>query len=311
MSYPMRRVTIPTSKMDVSIQFYHDILGLTVFYDQVMEPDPESESLLGPEGKKPHRLVSLQQGDEVVGMLGLLDYMQPDLDIRPFEKAAGQPFPLVLVFTVANLEEVVGRVRDSGCRIVSPPQSWEIPGRGTGAGMSFVYPNGILIELTQLPDRDSQQTGSISPIRRVTVPVSRGQMTPTIRFYQAALGLDVFYDDVVVSEKDQSMLDLPGVVKTRLVSLQQGDTRFGMVGLLEYIEPPIDWQPFSKRVGQPYDVIFVFNVDDIDDVIARAEAHGGRLLARKTYESPQRGRADGVMLADPNGVVIDLTQFLG
>jgi hypothetical protein len=37
---------------------------------------------------------------------------------------------------------------------------------------------------------------------------------------------------------------------------------------------------------------------------------GSALIARKTYEIPQRGKAEGATIIDPNGVVIDLTKFL-
>jgi predicted enzyme related to lactoylglutathione lyase len=310
MSYPMRRVTIPTVKMDETIQFYHDVFGMTVFYDQLMEPVAGSPSLLGPEGDHPHRLVSLQQGDSVIGMMGLIDYRQPELNIRPFEKKPGSVFPLIVVFTVDDLAAVADKVRKTGCPIIGQARKWEIPGKGMGAGMSFVDPNGVLVELTQLPERDPQQKGPVSCLRRVTVPIVRGKMPETIRFYQEVFGLSVFYDGIVATPPGESMLGLPEAVETRIVSMAQGDTRYGMAGFLEYLEPDVQWQPFTKKAGYPYEVIFVFMVDEMDKVITKAKELGGRLLARKTYEIPQRGKADGVMLADPNGVVIDLTQFI-
>lgn len=311
MSYPMRRISLPTVKIEETIRFYQDVFGMTVFYDQVMEPVPGTESLLGPEGLKPHRIVSLQQGNSVTGMMGLIDYMQPELGIKPFVKEENGPFPVVVVFLVEDIEAVAQKVRKTGYRIVGGPSSFEIPGVGTGAGMSFVDPNGVLVELTQLPKKDPQLTEPISSIRRVTVPVVKGTMDKTVAFYEKVFGLKVYYDDVVVSEPDKSLLDLPGVVRTRLVSLQSNDERFGMVGLIEYLEPDVQWQGFSKKKGYPYEVIFVFLVDDMNDVITKATAEGGKLLARKLYEIPQRGMVDGAMLEDPNGVVIDLTQMLG
>lgn len=307
---PMRRVTLPTIKMEETIQFYTDVLGMKTFYDQIMVPESGTQSLLGPEGNAPHRLVSLQQGDSTVGMLGLLDYMQPELGIKPFEKKPGMPYPIIIIFLVDDVKEIATKVRNSGYKIIGGPQKWEIPGKGPGAGMSFLDPNGILVELTQLPSRDPDQRGPISPIRRVTIPVAKGKMGESIRFYQKALGMKVYYDNVVVTDLDKSLLGIPGIVKTRLVSLQQGENRFGMVGLLEYFEPEMEVKPFVKRPGYPYEVIFVFVVDDMEDVLSKATALGSTVLARKTYNIPQRGKADGAMITDPNGVVIDLTQWL-
>ena len=306
MSSALRRVTLPTAKMAETIQFYADVLGLTVFYDQVMTPEPGSQSLLGPEGNKPHRLVSLQQADSEVGMLGLLDYMQPELGVKPFLKQPDGPYPLVIVFVVEDLDSIAAKVRRSGCPIIGEPQQWEIPGKGTGAGMTFLDPNGVLVELTQLPQKDPAMPGPISNLRRVTVPVPSGRMADTIRFYERGFGLHTYYDQVVATD----MLGIPGGAKTRIVSLQSGDERFGMVGLLEYLEPQLAVEPLTKKPGYPYEVILVFVVDEMDPVIRKATDLGGKLLARKTYTIPQRGSADGVMLADPNGIVIDLTAWL-
>jgi predicted enzyme related to lactoylglutathione lyase len=83
-----------------------------------------------------------------------------------------------------------------------------------------------------------------------------------------------------------------------------------MVGLLEYLEPEMEIRPFVKRQGHPYQVIFVFTVDDMGCVLSKAAAFGSTVIGRRRYDIPSRGRADGAMITDPNGVLIDLTQFL-
>jgi len=296
--------------MQASIKFYRDVVGMTVFYDQTFNPEPSIESLLGPEGNAPHRLVSLQQGDSTVGMLGLLDYMQPQLGTHPFIKKPGMPYPIIIVIFVDDAKAIAGRVQAAGGKVVGPLKEVEIPGRGTMAAMTFVDPNGVLVELNQFPHRDPQQAGLVSPLRRVTIPIARGKMEESIRFYQQVMGLKVFYDDMVVSMPGQSMLGIPGVVRTRVVSLQRGDSRFGMVGLIDYLEPEMDIEPLIKKPGYPYEVLLVFIVDDMAEVLSQATALGSTVLARKQYHIPQRGMADGAMITGPGGVVIDLTQWL-
>ena len=307
---PLRRVTVPTSRMDDTIRFYTDILGMRVFYDQVMTPEEGEPSLLGPEGNRPHRLVSLQQDDYDIGMLGLIDYMAPELGVKPWPKKPDAPYPLVFVFAVDDARAIAAKAQQKGYPVVAPPHEWEIPDKGTAVGMSLLDPNGVLVEFTQLPAHDPDQRGPISPLRRVTMQVARDKMQPCIQFYEQALGMMTYYENIIASEPGQSSLGLPGVVKTHLVSLQQGGNRFGMVGLLEYLKPKVEVTAYAKKPGYPYEVILVFVVDNMDEVLARVAAYGGTLLARKRYQIPQRGMADGTMIADPNGVAIDLTQRL-
>jgi predicted enzyme related to lactoylglutathione lyase len=283
---------------------------MKVFYDQIFTPEPDVQSLLGPEGNAPHRLVSLQQGDSTIGMLGLLDYMQPQLGIRPFVQKPGKPYPVIIVIFADDVKGIASRVRDAGGKIIGDLKEVEIPERGTMAAMTFVDPNGILVDVNQFPQRDPQQPGPVSPLRRVTMPIIRGKMEESVRFYQQVLGMKVFYDDMVVSMPGESMLGIPGRVKTRVVSLQQGDSRFGMVGLIDYLEPEMEIEPLVKRTGYPYEVLLVFIVDDMAGVLSQATALGSIVLARKQYQMPQRGKADGAMITGPGGVVIDLTQWL-
>jgi len=310
MTSAIRRVTITAVDMAESIRFYTEVLDLRVFYDQVLTTPPGTESLLGPEGNSPHRLVSLQQGDSTTGMIGLIDYMQPDLGIKTISRPPGEPYPLVVIFAVEDIMAVAAKGRDAGYRIIAEPHEWYIPGKGMGAGMSFLDPSGVLVEMTQLPSRDPEQKDPISPVRRVTIPVNSGKMAESIRFYQQAMGMTVYYDDIIVSGEGQSSLGMPGTVKSRLVSMQQGDHRFGMVGLLEYLEPAFDIQPIRKMSGYPWGFIFVFVTEDMDYIIEQTPLLGGSVVARKTYDIPNRGKVDGAIITDPNGVPIDMTRWL-
>jgi len=305
----MHRVTIATAKLEESIRFYTDVLGAHISYDHSITPQPEpgAVSLLGPEGNTPHRLVSLQQGDIPVGMLGLLEYQDANIIVPSLEKKPGMPHPMVLVIRVDDVEQVATRARELGLPIIRGPAFQAARGKGAaGNTLVIVDPNGVVLELSQPPIWDPEHPRPTSPILRATVAVARESIEPSIKFYQQVLGMSVMMDREITFAPGQFPLGDPGQVTVRLVVMQQGDSQMGNIGLMTYLEPEMEIRPFIKQPGSPYPVIFVFLVDDLDEVLARAQSLGSPLIARMTYEIPQRGQSEGATIIDPNGVVIDL-----
>ena len=64
--------------------------------------------------------------------------------------------------------------------------------------------------------------------------------------------------------------------KTRLIIMQCQDPMIGMIGLLQWVDPPQVTPPVPQRVefGAP---IFVMASDDVRGVFARAQAAGGQI----------------------------------
>jgi len=295
--------------MEESIKFYTDVFGAKIFYDQTMSNEPGVISLLGPEGSSTHRLVSLQQGDSTVGMIGLLEFQDPKIEVKPFAKKPGMPYPMVYVIRVDDVEQVAAKVRQWGCHIIRGPALHEVPEQGTSGSLVIVEPNGIVLELSQPPAWEPQHPRPTSPMLRATIAVAQDKMKPSIKFYQDVFGMSPMMDREITFEPGLFPLGDPGKVVVRLVVMQQGDSQVGNVGLMTYLEPDMEIEPFIKQPGSPYPVLFVFMVDDMDAVATRALSLGGTLIARKTYDIPQRGIAEGATIIDPNGVVIDLTKI--
>ena len=121
--------------------------------------------------------------------------------------------------------------------------------------------------------------------------------------------MSVETDREIVFAPGTSSLDVPDEIKLRLVILQQGDSQIGNVGLMTYLQPEVEVRTWAKLPGSPYPVFLVFIIDDMEAVLARATSVGSPILGRIQYEIPQRGKAQGAVIADPNGVAIDLTQW--
>jgi len=144
---PTRRTTIVVGDIDTSLRFYRDTLGLTVFYDQVIDAEAEGQ-LLGVAGAKV-RLVALQADGAVEGMVGLMQFIRPDLNPRAqFRRDIADP-DLFLIFLTDDIGGVHDRMVRHGARVKCPPIEYEIPGRGTSAGLTCYDPDGILVEFTQ------------------------------------------------------------------------------------------------------------------------------------------------------------------
>lgn len=70
----IRRATITTRKMDESLRFYRDVLGFSIWYDQVVD-DPIITRLLGvPPGVAARVCILRAEDDHDAGMIGLMEF---------------------------------------------------------------------------------------------------------------------------------------------------------------------------------------------------------------------------------------------
>jgi len=309
----MRNVTIATAKMEESIKFYTDVFGAKVFHEfsRTKPREPGTISLLGPgpEGRSPFRVVFLQQGDSTVGMIGLMEYKDSNIKVKPFEKKPGKPYPIFFVIRVEDVEKVAAKVRSWGSKIIRGPLKYERPGEGLFGSLVIIDPNGVVLELSQPPAWDPTHPRPTSPVLRATIAVAPEKMEPSIKYYQHVFGMSSMMDREITFEPGQSPLGDPGKVVVRLVVMQQGDSQLGNVGLLTYLEPKMDIPPLVKEPGSPYPVVFVFRVEDLDGALSQVESQGGTLIARRSLENPQPGQEELATVIDPNGVLIELNKL--
>lgn len=64
--------------------------------------------------------------------------------------------------------------------------------------------------------------------------------------------------------------------RTRLILMQARDAVIGMIGLLEWVDPRIDFKPLPTRIA-PGTPIFVIEASDCRATVERARAAGGRI----------------------------------
>lgn len=151
-------------------------------------------------------------------------------------------------------------------------------------------------------------------IRRVTVIVR--DMEISLKLYRDVFGMKVNYDAVLPMSGVALPAGKPGA-KARLVLLNSNDPYIGWVGLLQWVDPPLDNPgPYPKRMA-PGGVVIVTNTDDVEGRCAAAAKVPGVTMTGppRLQEYPGRNgappiRVKGCNFFDPDGILIEMNQLL-
>jgi len=148
----IKRTTLMVRDGDRASHWYETVLGMTKWMDT---PFTLSGTQLAA-GKKGDqtRLIILKCQDDLIGMIGLLEWLDPKMDAPdelPTEIKFGTP-----VFVVASddAKGAVERARALGSRIHSEPRDWTVTGadgkKKDMIGCSFWDLDGYFFEVNQV-----------------------------------------------------------------------------------------------------------------------------------------------------------------
>ena len=151
--------------------------------------------------------------------------------------------------------------------------------------------------------------------RRTTMLVNEVELPLLI--YKEILGMQIYYDkELVVSGHG-----LPTGIrdaKTRLIILKSNHSYVGMLGLLQYLDPPLPPsppRPSPNRVKLG-ETVFVINTDDVQTSFEKLRSIEHVEIVStphlQEYPKPDGGmfRILGMSFFDPNGYFVELNQFL-
>ncbi|MEO0412675.1 MAG: VOC family protein [Pseudomonadota bacterium] len=174
------------------------------------------------------------------------------------------------------------------------------------AGLSAL----ILLASCDAPQEQKRPTD----FRRTTLIVA--DMERSLTLYRDALGFVPNYDTVLPMSGVALPAGEPGA-KARLVLLEANDRWVGWIGLLQWVDPPLDKRadtPTRMGIG---DVVLLFNTEDIDARCASIKGlEGVRMTSGpSTTTYPGRDNGPGIDVRgcnffDADGHFVELNQVL-
>ena len=148
-------------------------------------------------------------------------------------------------------------------------------------------------------------------VKRTTLIVR--DMAASVRWYEQVLGMSVWLDTEYVLSGEGIAAGSPGD-RTHLVILKAEHDKIGMIGLLQWLDPPLPAPEIDYSVGYGTPV-FVVETDDAGELARRAEALGTRVRTRErhftvTGAGGQIRHLKGTALYDPDGHFFECNQVL-
>lgn len=137
----------------------------------------------------------------------------------------------------------------------------------------------------------------------------------SLKFYRDILGFQVNYDAQVTMSGKALPAGEPGA-NARLVLLSSNDSWVGWIGLLQWIDPPLEAPEKRTRMGIG-DAILVFNTNKVDEHCDAAAALSSITMTAPAGNTTYPGREGGddivvrtCYLFDADGYFVELNQVL-
>ena len=148
----IKRTTVMVRDAELAARWYELVFGMTRWMDTPFTLSG-NQLAAGKKGDKT-RLIILKCKNDLIGMIGLLEWLDPKQDAPselPTEIAFGTP---VFVVASEDAKQAVERARTLGSRIHCEPHDWQVTGadgkQKDMIGCSFWDLDGYFYEVNQL-----------------------------------------------------------------------------------------------------------------------------------------------------------------
>ncbi|MBK6598118.1 MAG: VOC family protein [Proteobacteria bacterium] len=146
-----------------------------------------------------------------------------------------------------------------------------------------------------------------APVKRTTVVVA--DLTRSLAFYRDLLGMDVFFEGDI-GNPGASGVTAVDCEDLRMVVLSVAGSELGMVGLMEIhgVKPPLAATQWDKRL-KTGEAILVIPTENMQSLHEKMVAAGVCVVTPPTrIVVPGRPEIHEMMVRDPDGMVVNLTQ---
>lgn len=147
----VKRTTLIVRDAGRSLRFYRDVLGMSVWYDD--EIVLSGRGLAAGQPGDRTRLVIMQAQDPVIGMIGLLQWVEPALQEPAGERERLGIGDVVFVTQSDDVQEAHRRLRAWGARIFAEPHEFRVRAADgqelVMTSISFWDPDGYFYEMNQ------------------------------------------------------------------------------------------------------------------------------------------------------------------
>ena len=311
----LKRTTILVNDCERAIAFYRDVIGMTEYYNQTMTVGGRIIPA-GEPGAAVH--LAIMEGNRVdIAKLGILEWTGPRLPENPgfAQRTRLGVVDVVFVCETPDMDPLIERLNAStGCRIHCPPHDWSVStpdGRGEiqMTTLSFFDPDGFFFEVNH---KRNQPNIDAFGIKRTTLIVR--DIQKSVEFYTTIMGMKVWYDQEMPVGGEMLPAGEPGA-RVRVVILQGHDPEVGMLGVMQYLDPPIeDPGPYAKTIGVGT-AMFVAGAEDVNEIAVRMGKAKGK-FGHTVHCPPEHDEvpgADGATIRlttmsffDPDGYFFEL-----
>ena len=324
----LRRTTMIVNDINPYLEIYHEIFGMQVHYDDQLVLQGNNLPV-GEAGKdNTVRLVMLKANHDYVGMLGVLQYLDPPLSPVPSIKEKlfdGDAVHLFNVNDAAEIHKKVSRVK--GVRVMSDLNEQEYPNPNDIhgkpfklKGFNFFDPNGYFIVCNQWiygnPRPANMPNNTPCDLRRTTMLLNDN--STALQIYKDILKLEIQYSQKFEqTDKTFPVSNNGSVYEVDTTFLKSNHDYIGMLGLETFISPSIEKKVQKDRLGIG-DIVFVFNVEDADYISREIKKIDGIRIVADVHvsEYPNPNDKDnpyvlkGINFFDPSGQFIECNQWV-
>jgi len=146
----VKRTTLIVRSIERSIEFYRDVLGMSIWYDDEITLSGVGLAA-GTKGDRT-RLVIMQGPDPLLGMIGLLEFVAPRM-VEPVRRERLGIGDIVFVMQGRDVHGVHSRARERGFKIHAAPHEFSVKGASGQklqmTSLSLWDPDDYFIEYNQ------------------------------------------------------------------------------------------------------------------------------------------------------------------